>query len=69
MFMIVTVTVLATQVVVTLSRVQNLHLNEVKDESDASNGEHLGAHNLWGHKESLCRLDEKPDGHYPDRCD
>jgi len=55
-----------TQVVVSLSRVKNFHLDKVENECNASNSKHLGTHDHWWNKESLCSLDKEPDSHNPD---
>ena len=67
MFMVVAMAVFTTQVIVSLSRVQNLHLNQVEAKSDARNCEHLGTYYHWWNKEPLRCLDKEPDSHHPDR--
>ena len=66
--MSVAIALLATQVVVTLSRVKNLHLNKVKNEGDAGDREHLGADDSGWLEESLSSLDKEPDSHHPYSC-
>lgn len=71
MVVIVTVsrTLLTSKMVVTISRVEDLHLDQVENEAHHSDNEHQVSVDSWGHKESLSCLDEEPDCHNPDSGD
>ena len=62
----VSVIVVASKVVVALSRVQDFHLDQVKNETHDSNDEHEVSFNLRRLEESHGGLTEKPDSHDPD---
>ena len=67
MVMVVAMAVFTTQVIVSLSRVQNLHLDQVEAKCNARDCEHLGTHDHWRNKKPLRCLDKEPDSHHPDR--
>lgn len=64
--MIMVVVVLATQMVVSVSGVEDFHLDEVKDEAHHGDDEHDVALHLGRLEEALGGLDQKPAGHDPD---
>ena len=65
----VVVIVLATEVVVPFTRVEDFHLDEVEDETHNRNNQHQVTFDLWWHEESLGRLGNEPDCHDPDARD
>jgi len=64
--MIMTTAFLSTQVVVALTAVKDLHLDEVEHESDDSDNEHFASSNLRFFEEAESGLNEEPDSHDPD---
>ena len=58
-------TLLSSQVVVRVTRVQNFHLNEVKDESHNCDNKHIVSLDLRRLEESHGGFTEKPNCHYP----
>lgn len=64
--MIVVMLVLATQVVVSVTRVQDFHLDEVEDKTHDSYNEHDISLNLRRLPEALGRFPEEPSCHNPD---
>lgn len=55
--------------VATLTRVENLDLDQIEDEGEDSCSEHDGSTDLGWVKETLSGLVNKPDSHDPDRED
>lgn len=64
--MVVVVLMLTAQVIVSITRVQNLHLNQVEDEAHDRNNQHDIALHLRRRKEAHGGLPEEPACHDPD---
>jgi len=60
------VIVLSSKMVVSLTGVQDLHLNQVENETHDSNDEHDVSLDLGRLEESFGCLSKEPDGHDPD---
>jgi hypothetical protein len=76
--MIVTVTMVASMVVsmifpakmvVSVSSVQNLDLNQVENQSYARDQKHNPSLNFWRLEKTICRFNKQPKCHYPHRGD
>ena len=76
--MIVTVTMVASMVVsmiipakmvVPVSSVQNLDLNQVENQSYARDQKHNPSLNFWRLEKTICRFNKQPKCHYPHRGD
>ena len=65
--MIMATTFFSAQMIMSISRVQNFHLNKIEDEAHYSDNKHDVSFNSRRFKETLSGLDEKPAGHDPDR--
>ena len=73
MIVVMTVTmtmimIFTSKVIVSLSRVQNLDLNQIENKAKTRNKEHHTAHNFWRVKKSLRRFNKQPNCHNPNRC-
>ena len=66
---VVAALMLSAKVVVAIAAVQNLHLNQVKNEAHHGYNQHNIAFDLRWHEESLGCLNKKPDCHDPNRTD
>lgn len=64
--MVMIVVVLSAQMVVSVTRVQDLHLNQVENEAHDGDDKHDVALHLRWLEEALTGLDKEPDGHNPD---
>ena len=60
--------IFTSKVIVSLSRVQNLDLNQIENKAKTRNKEHHTAHNFWRVKKSLRRFNKQPNCHNPNRC-
>ena len=69
MSMVVIVFVLTAEVVMAITRMQDLHLNQVEDQAHDSNDEHDISLDLRRHEEALGCFDKQPARHDPDRRD
>lgn len=67
MTVVVIVLVLTSQVVVTVSRVKNLHLNQVEDKTHDCDNKHDISLNLGWLKEAFSCLNQEPARHNPNR--
>ena len=65
MAMVVVMLVLTTQMVMSITRVQDFHLNKVEDEAHDCYDEHEVSLDFRRFKEALSGLDEKPSSHDP----
>lgn len=74
----VTVTMVASMVVsmifpakmvVSVSSVQNLDLNQVENQSYARDQKHNPSLNFWRLEKTICRFNKQPKCHYPHRGD
>lgn len=63
--MSVTVVVFTAKVVMTVTLVENLDLDQVKDQAQHSHNDHSEALNVWLLPEPLRCFDHEPDGHDP----
>jgi len=61
------ISVVASQMVVSISGVQNLDLNQIENQADNCHDQHDPSFHLWWLKEPLGSFHTQPDGHDPHR--